>query len=176
MDGARIARGALAGLLASIVIALLIFIGESIIGYPHGIFYTVLSDALSIGDAKTLIGLLLHLTTGTLIGAIASIPLIRLLKMSIERFMLYGIIIGVVTWATLFLPISYMVIIPFLDVNEYELLDKSGSMVTSIDLKEQFNRIVYSSIGFHIQYGIIYSIIFFVMNRRYRFMIEEEKL
>jgi hypothetical protein len=38
-------------------------------------------------------------------------------------------------------------------------------MITSDDLKEQFNRIVYSAIGFHIQYGIIYSIVLFMLMR-----------
>jgi hypothetical protein len=58
-----------------------------------------------------------------------------------------------------------MLIIPLLNTHEYELLDRNGSMITSDDLKEQFNRIVYSAIGFHIQYGIIYSIVLFMLMR-----------
>ncbi len=170
MDGMIIAKGTLAGLLASIVIALLIFIAEVIIGYPHGIFYTVISDALNIDtmiivDNKALVGLLLHLTTGTVIGAIASISFSNLLlqlALSLERCILYGTIVGIVTWLTVFLPISYIVVIPLLNTHEYELFGRSGTMVTSDDLKEQFHRIVYAAIGFHIQYGIIYSIILFV--------------
>ncbi len=166
-----VAKGALAGLLASTVIALLIFIAELIIGYPNGIFYTVISDALSIdtmiGYNSTLIGLLLHLIAGTVIGVIASIPSSIMLSLlaNLERCMLYGTILGIVIWITVFLPISYLLIIPLLNTHEYELLDRNGSMITSDDLKEQFNRIVYSAIGFHIQYGIIYSIILFILMR-----------
>jgi hypothetical protein len=167
-----VAKGALAGLLASTVIALLIFIAELIIGYPNGIFYTVISDALSIdtiiGYNSTLIGFLLHLIAGTVIGVIASIPfsnMLSLLALNLERCILYGTILGIVIWVTVFLPISYMLIIPLLNTHEYELLDRNGSMITSDDLKEQFNRIVYSAIGFHIQYGIIYSIVLFMLMR-----------
>jgi len=166
-----VAKGALAGLLASTVIALIIFIAELIIGYPHGIFYTVISDALSIDTMisynSTLVGLLLHLIAGTAIGVIASVPLSSMLSLlaNLERCMLYGTILGIVIWITVFLPISYLLIIPLLNTHEYELLDRNGSMITSDDLKEQFNRIVYSAIGFHIQYGIIYSIILFILMR-----------
>jgi hypothetical protein len=167
-----VAKGALAGLLASTVIALIIFIAELIIGYPHGIFYTVVSDALSIDTMisynSTLVGLLLHLIAGTAIGVIASVPLssmLSLLALNLERCMLYGTILGIVIWISVFLPISYLLIIPLLNTHEYELLDRNGSMITSDDLKEQFNRIVYSAIGFHIQYGIIYSIILFILMR-----------
>ena len=166
-----VAKGALAGLLASTVIALIIFIAELIIGYPHGIFYTVVSDALSIDTMisynSTLVGLLLHLIAGTAIGVIASVPLSSMLSLlaNLERCMLYGTILGIVIWITVFLPISYLLIIPLLNTHEYELLDRNGSMITSDDLKEQFNRIVYSAIGFHIQYGIIYSIILFILMR-----------
>jgi len=116
---------------------------------------------------STLVGLLLHLIAGTVIGVIASVPLSSMLSLlaNLERCMLYGIILGIVIWISVFLPISYLLIIPLLNTHEYELLDRNGSMITSDDLKEQFNRIVYSAIGFHIQYGIIYSIILFILMR-----------
>ncbi len=149
--------GALSGLLASMMISLLILIAEVILGYPFGIFYTIIVDALLIDvDDRALVGLMSHLLTGCTIGVIASIPY---RYFTLDKSMLYGIIVGVSTWAIIFLPVSYLFVMPFLESNDYTLLHKSGSMVTADELKIQFERIIYSSIGFHLQYGLVYSII-----------------
>ncbi len=160
----RYAIGVLAGLLASMMVSLLILITEAILGYPFGVFYTIIVDALLIDvDDKALVGLMLHLLTGCTIGVIASIPY---RYSTLDKSMLYGIVVGVSAWAIVFLPVSYTFVMPFLESNDYTLLHKSGSVVAADELKIQFEKIIYSSIGFHLQYGLVYSIISYYAIRR----------
>jgi hypothetical protein len=70
--------GMLAGLLASASISGLILVVEKTIDIPVGTFYLVLVSSLTQSHVESvnmiMAGLLLHLFTGTIIGAIISIP------------------------------------------------------------------------------------------------------
>jgi hypothetical protein len=169
--------GILAGFLASASISGLIFVVEKTIDIPVGTFYLVLVSSISHSQVESLnmivAGLLLHLLTGSIIGAIISVPFaIKNLKISstIQKFSpIYGLICGVVVWAFLFVPITLWVIMPSLagpDQNQLIVqqtpIQLSIGTATSITVKELVaisDKILVGALVFNMFYGLVASII-----------------
>ncbi|GBC74344.1 hypothetical protein HRbin05_00383 [archaeon HR05] len=158
-----LAVGLLAGLNATLVVSGLIFAGEALMNYPHGLFYLIIGYSLGFDGSNALgMGMVMHIVTGVLIGLVASIPVVTVERLfrALSNFntaMIYGIIVGVLVWLLFFLPVYYLIVMPTLEGYNGVAYDRSGRILTDLNLS--FARVIYYSIGLHIQFGIVYSII-----------------
>lgn len=165
--------GVLAGFLASACISGLIFVVEKTIDIPVGTFYLVLVSSITQSHVESMnmivAGLLLHLFTGSMIGAIISIPF-ALREMRISSIMhkyapIYGLICGAIVWAFLFVPITFWVIIPLLghlDQNQLIIQQTPVGTASSITVGELLSindKILIGALVFNMFYGLVASII-----------------
>ncbi len=155
---------AVGGLIASLAIIALILASETAVSYPHGLFYTVIGNAVGVNGTNAMsTGLYLHLIAGTLIGIVAASPMtinrIYILMRDFEKRLLYGAIAGFLVWIFFFVPISYAEVAPAMERLGGGFLDVSGKLITPNEIMEKFPTIVISALGFHIQYGLIYAVI-----------------
>src|SRR5215213_3051541 len=173
--------GLVAGLVSSLAISGLILLVEKINSLPVGTFYYVLVSALtnsSSSNVETVIalGLAVHLLAGSFLGLVMSIPFVVLRniprdgmksKMSfIEKFSsVYGIAFGFGLWLVIFLPITFMIVIPLL--NSFEFQDimirqrvPTGEVTsaTFFELLSMMDRIIYGALAFNIFYGLLTAI------------------
>ncbi|MFN4337376.1 MAG: hypothetical protein ACK4FV_07385 [Candidatus Nitrosocaldus sp.] len=163
-EGMKIlAVGLLAGFIATLVVAGLIFAGEALMNYPHGLFYLIIGYSLGFDGLDALgMGIVMHITAGALIGLVASIPIVVVKRLfsvvsNFNTALIYGIIVGVLVWLLFFLPVSYMLVMPTLESYSDITSDRSGRIINDLNLS--FARVIYYAIGLHIQYGIVYSMI-----------------
>ncbi|MEM0364602.1 MAG: hypothetical protein QXE95_02335 [Candidatus Nitrosocaldus sp.] len=158
-----LAFGLLAGLISTLVVSGLIFAGEALMNYPHGLFYLIIGYSLGFGEPDALgMGMAMHILTGVLIGLVASTPVVTVGRLfrALSNFntaLIYGIIVGVLVWLIFFLPVSYMIVMPTLEGYNGIVSDRSGRILTDLNLS--FAKVIYYAIGLHIQFGIVYSII-----------------
>jgi hypothetical protein len=182
--------GLVAGLVSSLAISGLILLVEKINSLPVGTFYYVLVSALTnsySGNTETVIalGLALHLLAGSILGLIMSIPYVLLRniredginrKMSfIEKYSsIYGIAFGFGLWLVIFLPVTFMIVIPLL--NSFEFQDimirqrvPTGEVAstTFYGLLSMLDRIIYGALAFNIFYGLLTAIILQSFSQKY---------
>ncbi|MEM4175790.1 MAG: hypothetical protein QXT56_06080, partial [Candidatus Nitrosocaldus sp.] len=99
-----LAFGLLAGLISTLVVSGLIFAGEALMNYPHGLFYLIIGYSLGFGEPDALgMGMAMHILTGVLIGLVASTPVVTVGRLfrALSNFntaLIYGIIVGVLVW------------------------------------------------------------------------------
>ena len=173
--------GLVAGLVSSLAISGLILLVEKINSLPVGTFYYVLISALtnsysSNTETVVALGLVVHLLAGSLLGLVMSIPFILLRniraeginrKMSfIEKYSpIYGIAFGFGLWIVIFLPVTFMIVIPLL--NSFEFQDimirqrvPTGEVTsaTFYGLLSIMDRIIYGALAFNIFYGLLTAI------------------
>ena len=173
--------GLVAGLVSSLAISGLILLVEKINSLPVGTFYYVLVSALTnsySSNTETVIalGLAVHLLAGSFLGLVMSIPFVLLRnirgggmnkKMSfIEKYSsVYGIAFGFGLWLVIFLPITFMIVIPLL--NSFEFQDvtirqrvPTGEVIsaTFFGLLSMMDRIIYGALAFNIFYGLLTAI------------------
>jgi hypothetical protein len=173
--------GLAAGLISSLAISGLILLVEKISSLPVGTFYYVLVSALTnsySSNTETVIalGLAVHLLAGSFLGLVMSIPFVVLRnilrdgmksKMSfIEKYSsIYGIAFGFGLWLVIFLPITFMIVIPLL--NSFEFQDimirqrvPTGEVTsaTFFELLSMMDRIIYGALAFNIFYGLLTAI------------------
>src|SRR5918995_613915 len=173
--------GLVAGLISSLAISGLILLAEKINSLPVGTFYYVLVSAITnsySGNTESVIaiGLALHLIAGSFLGLVMSMPLIvirNIRRASInkrisfyERYSpLYGIAFGFGLWLLVFLPITFMIVVPLL--NSFEFQDimvrqrvPTGEVAsaTFYGLLSMMDRIIYGALAFNILYGLLTSI------------------
>ena len=173
--------GLAAGLISSLAISGLILLVEKINSLPVGTFYYVLVSALTnsySSNTETVIalGLAVHLLAGSFLGLVMSIPFVVLRniprdgmksKMSfIEKYSsVYGIAFGFGLWLVIFLPITFMIVIPLL--NSFEFQDimirqrvPTGEVTsaTFFELLSMMDRIIYGALAFNIFYGLLTAI------------------
>lgn len=165
--------GVLAGFLASASISGLILVVEKTIDIPVGTFYLVLVSSLTQTHLESVnmivAGLLLHLFTGSIIGAVISIPFAlrdqRILSIMHKYAPLYGLVCGVIIWAFLFVPITFWVIVPLLgDLNQNQLIVQqtpvgTSSSITVGELLSINDKILIGALVFNMFYGLVASII-----------------
>jgi hypothetical protein len=169
--------GILAGFLASASISGLIFVVEKTIDIPVGTFYLVFVSSISHSQVESVnmivAGFLLHLLTGSIIGAIISLPFaiknLRILS-TIQKFApIYGLICGVIVWAFLFVPVTFWVIMPSLaGLDQNQLIVQQTPIQLSIgtatsttvgELISLSDKILVGALVFNMFYGLVASII-----------------
>lgn len=172
----------IAGFVASLVIVGLIMAAESIVSYPRGTFYAIIGNVFgAASDDAVVLGLSLHLLAGTVIGLVAAVPIAapRRLYTFMEdpvRRLLYGAVFGFIVWILFFVPISYTQVSSVVENVGDGFLDVSGKMIRVEDISDKFSNIVYSALGFHIQYGLIYAVITGAVIRRRLVSLREQEL
>jgi hypothetical protein len=160
--------GAASGLIASLALSALILLAERVAGLPVGTFYLVLVSAISqVQDYSTLAiiqGLLLHLLAGTIIGAILSVPFAASKKAYGTLGALspaYGLAAGALIWAALFLPLTYLSMVPLLQsLDGQSVISQRAPIgqnfrIAVEDLLAMTDRIVYTALAFNMFFGLL---------------------
>ena len=182
--------GLVAGLISSLAISGLILLVEKINSLPVGTFYYVLVSALTnsySGNTETVIalGLALHLLAGSFLGLIMSIPFVLLRNIGgdgikrkisfIEKYSsIYGIAFGFGLWLVIFLPVTFMVVIPLLNSFEFQDIMIRQSVPTGqvasttfYGLLSMMDRIIYGALAFNIFYGLLTAIMLQSFSQKY---------
>jgi hypothetical protein len=182
--------GLVAGLVSSLAISGLILLVEKINSLPVGTFYYVLVSALtnsysSNTETVIAIGLAVHLVAGSFLGLVMSIPFIVLRNIRGDannrtiRFIqkypaVYGIAFGFGLWLVVFLPVTFMIVIPLL--NSFEFQDiiirqrvPTGEVAsaTFYGLLSMMDRIIYGALAFNIFYGLLTAIMLQSFSEKY---------
>jgi hypothetical protein len=173
--------GLAAGLISSLAISGLILLVEKINSLPVGTFYYVLVSALtnsysSNTETVVALGLAVHLLAGSFLGLVMSIPFLVLRniprdsiksKMSVigKYSSVYGIAFGFGLWLVIFLPITFMIVIPLLNSFEFQDIIISQRVPTGevtsatfFELLSMMDRIIYGALAFNIFYGLLTAI------------------
>jgi len=173
--------GLVAGLVSSLAISGLILLVEKINSLPVGTFYYVLVSALtnsysSNADTVIALGLAVHLLSGSFLGLVMSIPFLVSRNMRggvtnkrrsfIEKYSsLYGLAFGFGLWLVVFLPITFIIVIPLLNSFEYQDIvlrqrvpTGEVASATFFGLLSMMDRIIYGALAFNIFYGLVTAI------------------
>jgi hypothetical protein len=179
-----------AGLVSSIAISGLILLVEKISSLPVGTFYYVLISALTntySSNAETVIalGFAVHLLAGSFIGLVMSIPFIALRNIHggginkrtsfLEKYSsVYGLAFGFGLWLVVFLPITFIIVIPLLNSFEYQDImlrqrvpTGEVSSASFFGLMSMIDRIIYGALAFNIFYGLLCAIMLQSMSGKY---------
>jgi hypothetical protein len=182
--------GLVAGLVSSLAISGLILLVEKINSLPVGTFYYVLVSALtnsSSSNAETVIalGLAVHLLAGSFLGLVMSIPFLVLRNIRggdankrtsfVEKYSsVYGLVFGFGLWLVVFLPITFIIVIPLLNSFEYQdILIRQRvptgevASATFFGLLSIIDRIIYGALAFNIFYGLLTAIMLQSLSGRY---------
>ncbi len=182
--------GVVAGLISSLAISGLILLVEKINSLPVGTFYYVLISALtnsysSNTETVVITGLATHLAAGSFLGLMMSIPFVLLRNVHendavkntsfLEKYSsVYGIVFGFGLWLLIFLPITFMIVIPLLE--SFELQDimirqrvPTGQVTetTFYGLLSIMDRIIYGALAFNIFYGLLTAILLQSFSEKY---------
>jgi hypothetical protein len=182
--------GLVAGLISSLAISGLILLVEKINSLPVGTFYYVLVSGLTNSSSSNtgtvvLIGLAMHLAAGSFIGLIMSIPFVVLRNVSRNEIVkkasflqkyssVYGITFGFGLWLMIFLPISFMIVIPLLQ--SFELQDiiisqrvPTGQVAetTFYGLLSIIDKIIYGALAFNLLSGLLTAILLQSFSEKY---------
>jgi hypothetical protein len=168
--------GSLAGLISSIGVSTLIVMVEKVTPVPAGVFYLVLISTITQSHSYSVYmiigGLLLPFVAGSLIGIIIAIPFAirRYKNTDILRIMdkyapVYGLCFGFVLWLVLFIPITYLAVLPALNnikvapvITQQDPTGRVASFVIGNVLSMQ-NRIIVGALAFNIFYGLVTAIL-----------------
>jgi hypothetical protein len=174
--------GVLAGLISSLAISGLMLLAEKISSLPVGTFYYVLVSALtgsfsSDTQGVVALGLAMHLLAGSFIGFLMSVPFIGLMKIHentinkrtpfVQKYSpVYGIAFGFGLWLVVFLPVTFILVVPLLNSFENQDIRLRQSVPTGevasttfFGLLSMIDRIIYGAIAFNIFYGLITAIL-----------------
>jgi hypothetical protein len=179
-----------AGLVSSLAISGLILLVEKINSLPVGTFYYVLVSALTnsySSNAETVIalGLAVHLLAGSFLGLVMSIAFIVLRNIRggainkrtsfVEKYSsVYGLAFGFGVWLVVFLPITFIIVIPLLNSFEYQDImirqrvpTGEVASATFFGLLSMIDRIIYGALAFNIFYGLVTAIMLQSLSGRY---------
>jgi hypothetical protein len=182
--------GLVAGLVSSLAISGLILLVEKINSLPVGTFYYVLVSALTnsySSNAETVIalGLAVHLLSGSFLGLVMSIPFLvsrnirggvtNKRRSFVEKYSsLYGLAFGFGLWLVVFLPITFIIVIPLLNSFEYQDIvlkqrvpTGEVASATFFGLFSMMDRIIYGALAFNIFYGLVTAIMLQSLSGRY---------
>jgi hypothetical protein len=182
--------GLVAGLVSSLAISGLILLVEKISLLPVGTFYYTIVSALtnsysSNTEAVIALGLLMHLLAGSFIGLVMSIPFIvlkntggstanKMTSFIQEYSSVYGLAFGFGLWLVVFLPITFIIVIPLL--NSFENQDiiirqrvPTGEVAsaTFFGLLSMIDRIIYGALAFNMFYGLMTAILLQSFSKKY---------
>ena len=156
---------AIGGFIATLAIAGLILVSETMLAFPRGLFYAVVGNALGASGTDAMnLGFYLHLLAGTSIGIISAAPIAAVRRIYISmgdigKRLSYGTMMGFIVWIAFFVPISYAIVAPTMEHFGDGFLDVTGKLIKTDEISSKFSIIVIGALGFHIQYGLIYAII-----------------
>jgi hypothetical protein len=179
--------GLVAGFISSIGVSTLIVMVEKVTSVPAGAFYLVLMATITgnhLYSIYTIIaGLLLHLAAGSLIGVFMVLPIlvggngnnkrINSSRMLHKYAPVYGLCFGFALWLVLFLPITYLMILPALnDIKDGPMItqqDPTGRVAFLVigDVLSMQNRIIVGALAFNMFYGLVTAIILDSFYNRY---------
>ena len=182
--------GLVAGLISSLAISGLILLVEKISSLPVGTFYYVLVSALtnsysSNTEAVIALGLAMHLLAGSFIGVVMSIPFIVVRNTTggvankwtsfIQKYSsVYGLTFGFGLWLVVFLPITFIIVIPLLNSFENQDIMISQSVPTGevtsatfFGLLSMIDRIIYGALAFNVFYGLMTAILLQSFSKKY---------
>jgi hypothetical protein len=168
--------GLIAGLISSIAISTLIVMVEKVTAVPAGGFYLVLISAITQSHSYSIYmiiaGLLLHFAAGSLVGIIMAIPFARQVYNKIDTLRgiekyapVYGLCFGFALWLVLFIPITYLMVLPALnDIKQAPVItqqDPTGRIASLVidDVLYMQNRIIIGALAFNMFYGLLTAII-----------------
>jgi hypothetical protein len=177
--------GLVAGLISSLAISGLILMVEKITAVPVGTFYMVLMAALTnsyLSSVNMIIsGLLLHLISGSIIGLVMAIPFTTYKRNSaktVYRYApVYGLLFGLALWCTLFLPITFWMVLPLVSSLENQVIEQQvpTGPIASIEtskLSDMSNKIIFGALPFNIFYGLLAATIIKLLSENYLYKKE----
>jgi hypothetical protein len=156
--------GAFAGFVATWSISSVIVLTELLLGLNIGAFYSIMGISLGLNDITTATSIAfgLHLTVGTIIGAVFGAIGIRWKKIRMlnpYKSSLVGMGAGIILWLVLFLPITLFLIQPAINSITTILAIGSQQAVFSEDVNLSIRNITLIAISFHLIWGAIFGII-----------------
>jgi hypothetical protein len=176
--------GLIGGLISSIGVSALIVMVEKVTPVPAGVFYLVLVSTITQSHSYSIYmiiaGLLLHFVAGSLIGILIAIPFaIQRYKNAdflriIDKYApVYGICFGFVIWLVLFIPVTYISILPALNnikvapvITQQDPTGRVAYFMIGNVLSMQ-NRIIIGALAFNIFYGLVTAIIINALHTKY---------
>jgi hypothetical protein len=176
--------GLIGGLISSIGVSALIMMVEKVTPVPAGVFYLVLVSTITQSHSYSIYmiiaGLLLHFVAGSLIGILIAIPFaIQRYKNAdflriIDKYApVYGICFGFVIWLVLFIPVTYIAVLPALNnikvapvITQQDPTGRVAYFMIGNVLSMQ-NRIIIGALAFNIFYGLVTAIIINALHTKY---------
>ena len=157
----RMRIGITSGLVGGFAIFFVIFIIDFHLGQIPGTFYKMIGFPIELeGISATLFGLISHMVTAALIGAVFCVcsglhPKLELSNINKGTFA--GGVTGVVVYLCFFIPITLLVIQPLIEQgtqNELGLI-ATISNIESVYLIQNMNLIVLGAMIIHVLFGVI---------------------
>jgi hypothetical protein len=176
--------GLIGGLISSIGVSALIMMVEKVTPVPAGVFYLVLVSTITQSHSYSIYmiiaGLLLHFVAGSLIGILIAIPFAiqryknaDLLRIIDKYAPVYGICFGFVIWLVLFIPVTYIAVLPALNnikvapvITQQDPTGRVAYFMIGNVLSMQ-NRIIIGALAFNIFYGLVTAIIINALHTKY---------
>lgn len=153
--------GCVAGLVGGFAIFVSVFIIDLSLNGQPGEFYKVIGIPIGLtGIQSTLLGMILHMFTATLIGTIFGLgsSIHKTLEItSIKKGILAGVITGVTVFVVFFTPISLFLIMPAIQSN----VTTDARLILS-----NTSLIMVGSLELHLVYGAIMGV-FFALSVQY---------
>jgi hypothetical protein len=177
--------GLAAGLISSLAISGLILMVEKITAVPVGTFYMVLMAALTDSYLSSvnmiILGLLLHLISGSIIGLVVAIPFTTYKRSSVKTIFqyapVYGLLFGLALWSVLFLPITFWMVLPLVSSLENQVIEQQvpTGPIASIEtsrLSDLSNKIIFGALPFNMFYGLLAAIMIRLLSENYLYKKE----
>ncbi|MEO9320873.1 MAG: hypothetical protein ABI361_09385 [Nitrososphaera sp.] len=163
-----ILAGAIAGAVATWSISFVIAMTELVLHFPIGTFYTIMGVSLGINVTTTAayVAFGLHILTGTVLGMIVGLAVVRLKGiLNTVKNVEIGIIAGVIISLVLFIPVTLLLIEPSIR----HIVSLLGSSANQTALSNNINvfvsQVTASAVAFHILWGAIFGYMFSAMLR-----------
>jgi len=175
--------GLIAGLISSVGISTLIVMVEKVTAIPAGAFYLVFIASITQTHLYSinmiLAGLLLHFVAGSLMGLVMAIPFAihinnnnnnnnktdSLIRTIGKYAPVYGLCFGFALWIFLFIPITYLIVLPAINnIKEAPMIiqqDPTGRIVFLAigDVLSMQNNIIVGALAFNMFYALVAAII-----------------
>lgn len=171
--------GLAAGLISSLAISGLILLAEKVAQLPVGTFYLVLASAVLQNQSHSVdaiaLGLLLHLVAGSIIGLVISAPFCasaRLFASASRYGPAYGLVAGFLLWLVLFLPITFGLILPLLNMVDGQVIRQQAptgqeSVIATTELLSIIDKVIAGSLAFNVFFGLLVMIIMVALSRTF---------
>ncbi len=156
--------GLVGGLVGGFAIFLIIFAIDAQLGFVPGTFYKVVGIPVGLEDnLATMFGLVAHLTTAGLIGAVFFFcsGLHKNLEInSLKKGALAGAVSSLAVFVLFFLPITMLVINPILESSTTDTagIISSTTNIDSIKLLQNMELILIGGLEIHIVFGLIMGV------------------